>query len=59
MSLEDNVNCKEDCFAKVASCILSIAFGMDATKPSLKNVVAEIGDNEFVKTESTLESNVS
>ena len=59
MSLDDNVNCKEDCFAKLASCILSIAFGIEATKPSVKNVVAEIGDSELVNTLPTFESEVS
>ena len=53
------MNCKDDCFAKLASCILSIAFGIVAANPSLKNVVADIGDSEFVKTLSTLESAVS
>ena len=49
-SLVDKVNCKEDCLEKDANCIASVALGIDATKPSLKKVVAEIGDREFVKT---------
>ena len=47
------MNCKADCFEKLANCIASVALGIDATKPSLKKVVGEIGDNEFVKTPLT------
>ena len=58
-SLVDRVNCKADCFEKLANCIASVALGIDATKPSLKKVVAEIGDNEFVNTLFTFERFVS